>query len=134
MLVYVKYIFIYISHCAFFIVMFKMDNLSKERLISDDQHFYISMFNFSACRSKSIELLPLRDSDITCYMYTTCLGLKCCLDVDVIQRSLVVEVKIDPCNYMMTFRLEKLQLNITFNQYEWGKWKEIDLYGVLKLR
>jgi hypothetical protein len=34
----------------------------------------------------------------------------------------------------MTFKIEKLQMTATLNEYEWGKWKQIDLYGVVRIR
>ena len=67
-------------------------------------------------------------------MEETCRGVQCCLDVDFISRSLQVQVNFDPCSYLMTFKIEKLQMTATLNEYEWGKWKQIDLYGVVRIR
>ena len=34
----------------------------------------------------------------------------------------------------MTFEIEKLKVNATLNEYEWGKWRQIDLFGVIRIR
>ncbi|VDI06314.1 Hypothetical predicted protein [Mytilus galloprovincialis] len=85
------------------------------------------------CRSTSVVLPRLQDDYITCYLDNTCRNVQCCMDELFISRSFQVQVNFDPCNYLMTFEIEKLQINATLNEYEWGKWKQIDLYGVIKL-
>ncbi|VDI45262.1 Hypothetical predicted protein [Mytilus galloprovincialis] len=120
-----------------------LDKLGIAEFLLDDQcdrhdHFSVYASQFEGwttnCRSRSVELLPLDDSVITCYLDKTCLSLQCCRESDVIGRSFYVRIDIDPCRYIMTFQIEKLIINTTLNDYEWGRWRQMDMYGVVRLR
>ncbi|XP_052083604.1 uncharacterized protein LOC127720904 [Mytilus californianus] len=86
------------------------------------------------CRSTSISLPHLDTSVITCYLDDSCNNVQCCLDVDLIDRSLYFFVNFDPCNYVLKFGIERLEMDILLNSYHWGEWEEMDLYGVLKIK
>ncbi|VDI33335.1 Hypothetical predicted protein, partial [Mytilus galloprovincialis] len=86
------------------------------------------------CRSTSVVLPGLDTSVITCYLDDSCNNVQCCLDVDLIDRSLHFFVNFDPCNYVIKFGIEKLEMDILLDSYHWGKWEEMDLYGVLKIK
>ncbi|CAG2204549.1 unnamed protein product [Mytilus edulis] len=57
----------------------------------------------------------------------------CCLDVDLIDRSLHFFVNFDPCNYVIKVGIERLEMDVLLSDYQWGKWKEMDLFGVLRI-
>ncbi|VDI03913.1 Hypothetical predicted protein, partial [Mytilus galloprovincialis] len=86
------------------------------------------------CRSTSIVLPHLDTSVITCYLDDSCNNVQCCLDVSLIDRSLYFFVNFDPCNYILKFGIERLEMDILLNSYHWGEWEEMDLYGVLKIK
>ncbi|XP_071123205.1 uncharacterized protein [Mytilus edulis] len=120
-----------------------LDTLGIAEFLLKDQcdrhdHFSVYASQFEGwttnCRSRSVELLPLDDSVITCYLDETCLSLQCCREADFISKSFFVRVEIDPCNYLVTLQIEKLIINTTLNDYEWGRWTNMDLYGVIRFR
>ncbi|XP_063420822.1 uncharacterized protein LOC134706043 [Mytilus trossulus] len=86
------------------------------------------------CKSTSISLPILDTSVVTCYLADDCNSVKCCLDMEFIDRSLYFFVNFEPCNYMIKFGIERLEMNILLDSYKWGEWEKMDLYGVLKIR
>ncbi|CAC5375019.1 unnamed protein product [Mytilus coruscus] len=88
---------------------------------------------FSDCPDSKIELPDLPDY-LTCYLDSTCMGIQCCWDVDFISRSIHSYLTVDTCNYILKFGVEKLEFEVTLDDYEWGEWKQFDLYGVMTVR
>lgn len=89
---------------------------------------------FTECKSTSIDLPLLDTSVVTCYLGEDCNSVQCCLDVEFIGRSFHFFVNFDPCNYMIKFGIERLEMDILLDSYQWGEWEEMDLYGVLRIR
>ncbi|VDI38368.1 Hypothetical predicted protein [Mytilus galloprovincialis] len=87
----------------------------------------------SDCPDSKIQLPDLPDY-LTCYLDSTCMGIQCCWDVDFISRSFHSYLIVDTCNYILKFGVEKLEFEVTLDDYEWGEWKQFDLYGVVSVR
>ncbi|VDI08519.1 Hypothetical predicted protein [Mytilus galloprovincialis] len=86
------------------------------------------------CKSSTTALPHLDTSVITCYLDDSCNNVQCCLDVDLIDRSLHFFLNFDPCNYVIKVGIERLEMDIFLTDYQWGKWKEMDLFGILKIK
>ena len=88
---------------------------------------------FADCSDSTIDLPALPDA-ITCYLDATCIGIQCCIDVDFISRSFHSFLTVDTCNYVLRFGVEKLQFEVILDDYDWGEWKQFDLFGVVTVR
>ena len=49
----------------------------------------------------------------------------CCMESDVLQRSVEVKYLLDPCNYTMSITLENIDFSAQLLGYEWGKISEL---------
>ena len=106
--------------------------ISTKFYLVNIMNYIVTSFHLD-CQDSVIKLPPLLD-DITCYQDDTCMGIQCCLDVDFISRSFHSFLTVDPCNYVIRFGVEKLKFDVTMDTFDWGEWKQFDLYGVVTLR
>ncbi|VDI36613.1 Hypothetical predicted protein, partial [Mytilus galloprovincialis] len=83
--------------------------------------------------SQEIHNLPSLLSNMNCYIDQSCTAVHCCIDVNELGKSLEIGVKIDPCDFRLTVRIEKLSFDVTLYDYEWGSQKVLDLYGVMQI-
>ncbi|XP_076076023.1 uncharacterized protein LOC143046845 [Mytilus galloprovincialis] len=102
---------------------------------TDPESVFINAYQgwTSDCPDSKIQLSDLPDY-LTCYLDSTCMGIQCCWDVDFISRSFHSYLTVDTCNYILKFGVEKLEFEVTLDDYEWGEWKQFDLYGVVSVR
>ena len=82
---------------------------------------HVCLFYFiSECSTHlwELETLPFNTN---CYIGQTCTDILCCMDVGMLGVSMESEVKIDPCDFKLTVRIEKLTFEVTLFDYQWGK-------------
>ncbi|XP_052083607.1 uncharacterized protein LOC127720908 [Mytilus californianus] len=65
--------------------------------------------------------LPSLLSNMNCYIDQSCTAVQCCMDVNELGKSLEIGIKIDPCDFRLTVRIEKLSFDVTLYDYVWGK-------------
>ncbi|VDI23782.1 Hypothetical predicted protein, partial [Mytilus galloprovincialis] len=83
--------------------------------------------------SQEIRNLPSLLSNMNCYIDQSCTAVQCCIDVNELGKSLEIGVEIDPCDFRLTVRIEKLSFDVTLYDYVWGSQKVLDLYGVMQI-
>ena len=78
--------------------------------------------------------MPVGISDYaTCYVPDTCTSIDCCIEVTKIGRSFRTYVDVDTCNYKLTVEIDKIHLEYSLVDYEWGKTETYTLFGLLSL-
>ncbi|XP_038050728.1 uncharacterized protein LOC119723897 [Patiria miniata] len=67
--------------------------------------------------------LPTLPSGGVCHYSDTCLGVECCLAVDlgIISRTLRAWLIVDPCDFKLSVGFENWSYNVTLLSYKWGK-------------
>jgi hypothetical protein len=70
----------------------------------------------------------------TCYIPNTCTSIDCCIELPGIQRKLHTNIDIDTCSYKLTVDIEKVHLEYSLINYEWGKKEAYSLFGLLNLK
>lgn len=80
------------------------------------------------------DTLPTLPTSIICSLSDTCTGVDCCVDVELLGRSIHTYVDIDPCYYRMTVGLERMEFNTSLVDYTWGSVIDVALYGVVRFR
>ncbi|VDI15760.1 Hypothetical predicted protein [Mytilus galloprovincialis] len=83
--------------------------------------------------SQEIRNLPSLLSNMNCYIDQSCTAVQCCIDVNELGKSLEIGVEIDPCDFRLTVRIEKLSFEVTLHDYVWGKQESLDLYGIIQI-
>ncbi|KAL5014713.1 hypothetical protein ScPMuIL_008983 [Solemya velum] len=73
------------------------------------------------------------DGPLSCYIPDICTAIECCLDVSLLRRSFNFYFTLDACNYVLKLGIEKLDLNIPFLDYEWGKKMSFRLKGIFRI-
>jgi len=59
-------------------------------------------------------------TNINCYVKPSCTNIVCCEDVDMLRRSFETEINIDPCDFKLTVRIERLRFDVPLFDYKWG--------------
>ncbi|VDI79784.1 Hypothetical predicted protein [Mytilus galloprovincialis] len=77
--------------------------------------------------------LPALPYSTTCHLSDDCTGITCCTDVDLLSRSISTSIKLDPCEYTLQIQIEKLVVNISLVDYQFGKQDGVYLFGVILL-
>jgi hypothetical protein len=89
------------------------------------------MCYLSECQSIT---LPVDISNsATCYIPDTCTSIDCCIEVATLGRSFRTYVDIDTCSYKLTVEIDKIHLEYSLVDYEWGKKETYTLFGLLNL-
>ncbi|XP_038062441.1 uncharacterized protein LOC119732930 [Patiria miniata] len=67
--------------------------------------------------------LPTLPSGGVCHYSESCLGVECCLAVDlgIISRTLRAWLIVDPCDFKLSVGFENWSYNVTLLSYKWGK-------------
>ncbi|XP_022102001.1 uncharacterized protein LOC110985344 [Acanthaster planci] len=67
--------------------------------------------------------LPTLPSGGVCHYSDACLGVECCLAVDlgIISRTLRAWLTVDPCDFKLSVGFENWSYNVTLLSYKWGK-------------
>lgn len=70
----------------------------------------------------------------SCYIPEKCTALYCCTDIPILNITVQTGIDLDLCNYQLTVTMEKVTLEYTLVDYEFGSWQKFSLYGLLELR
>lgn len=80
------------------------------------------MLDFFCADCKQPLSLPyLKETETTCIVDDTCTGVKCCVEMSLLDRSFVYSVRLDACSFMLTVGIEKLTYNHSLIGYKFGK-------------
>ncbi|CAG2247494.1 unnamed protein product [Mytilus edulis] len=82
---------------------------------------------------QEIQILPALYNNMNCYIDQTCTAVQCCVDVTELGKALEIGINVDPCDFRLTVRIEKLSFDVTLFDYVWGKQELLDLYGVIQI-
>ncbi|XP_052081234.1 uncharacterized protein LOC127719258 [Mytilus californianus] len=82
---------------------------------------------------QEIQNLPALHDNMNCYIDQTCTAVQCCVDVTELGKALEIGINIDPCDFRLSVRIEKLSFDVTLFDYLWGKQELLDLYGVIQI-
>jgi hypothetical protein len=50
------------------------------------------------------------------------LAFQCCQDIGVLSTTFETAIELDPCNFILRIRIEKLTFEIRFHDFSWGKY------------
>ena len=79
---------------------------------------------FVDCK-QPLSLPYLMETETTCIVDDTCTGVRCCVEMSLLDRSFVYSVRLDVCSFMLTVGIEKLTYNQSLIGYKFGKsWKQ----------
>ncbi|KAK3101942.1 hypothetical protein FSP39_007535 [Pinctada imbricata] len=87
-------------------------------------------WNSGCPQSVSLPTIPGND---TCHLYDYCTGVRCCVEVEKLQRTIDFSLSLDPCNYRLTINIEKLSVEESLISYTFGQKKYFNIQGVLRL-
>ncbi|XP_052067241.1 uncharacterized protein LOC127706624 [Mytilus californianus] len=88
------------------------------------------------CHECPLSVLPTNlEIPATCVILSHCTAIDCCVDVDLLHRSLHVVFDLNVCNNTFTVGIDKLQLEpINLTNIEYGKTHHFNLKGVARIR
>ncbi|KAL5013968.1 hypothetical protein ScPMuIL_008238, partial [Solemya velum] len=81
---------------------------------------------------QEVVVSPLHDP-ITCVLPTTCTGVDCCVDIDVLGKAVNTFVNLDSCTHTLDIGIERLKFRTSLLGYKWGDVKQLDLFGVFRI-
>lgn len=67
--------------------------------------------------------MPALHNNMNCYIDQTCTAVQCCVDVTELGKALEIGINIDPCDFRLSVRIEKLSFEVTLFDYIWGEKK-----------
>jgi hypothetical protein len=68
-----------------------------------------------------MDTLPQLPMNVVCHLTENCTGIHCCIDVELLGRSLHVYFNIDPCYHQLNLTIERMIFDISLLDYKWGK-------------
>ncbi|XP_071798137.1 uncharacterized protein [Asterias amurensis] len=79
--------------------------------------------------------LPRLPSTLTCDLYDRCLGVQCCVDLDlqITVLSSTVWLVLDPCEFTLSMGFGKWSIIFTIFDYHWGTQEELKIGKALTL-
>lgn len=86
----------------------------------------VILLSLSFTECKRVVNKPVLPNNTHCYISPSCTAFKCCQDVTVLSSTLESSIELDPCNFILKIRIEKLMFEIRYFDFEWGE------YGVLQ--
>ncbi|CAG2251944.1 unnamed protein product [Mytilus edulis] len=72
--------------------------------------------------------LPLLPDEISCFISPSQSEVSCCVEVDILKRSLQTSLTLDTCTYKLTVRIENLHHEINLLNYIWAVIDMIELH------
>ncbi|KAK3101936.1 hypothetical protein FSP39_007496 [Pinctada imbricata] len=64
---------------------------------------------------------PVLPSNMSCHLLSSCTGVECCVDVDIIETTVSALYSLDPCQQKITIQIEELKTNQSLYDFSWGK-------------
>ncbi|XP_072033122.1 uncharacterized protein [Amphiura filiformis] len=97
-----------------------LEYLGLSNFISTDKCILPYGATQQMCSAFSLPKLP---QEVTCVINNRCLGIQCCLNVDITVAHLTTQtwLIIDPCNFQISVGFGSWYLNITLITYQWGQ-------------
>ena len=65
---------------------------------------------------------PSLPNNTNCYISSSCSAFQCCQDIGVLSTTFETAIELDPCNFILRIRIEKLTFEIRFHDFSWGKY------------
>ncbi|KAK3102203.1 hypothetical protein FSP39_009587 [Pinctada imbricata] len=90
----------------------------------------VNGWNNGCPQSVSLPTIPGND---TCHLYDYCTGVRCCVEVETLQRTIDFTLSLDPCNYRLTINIEKFSVEESLFTYTYGQTAYVNLQGVIRL-
>lgn len=100
-------------------------------VIQTHTHSFFKIVFISECQQKVS--LPSVANSTSCHLFTDCTSVTCCTDVNLINRSVRTSLILDPCQYSLEVQIERLTVNISLMEYDFGKQDQVYLLGVIRL-
>ncbi|KAK3612535.1 hypothetical protein CHS0354_024512 [Potamilus streckersoni] len=88
-------------------------------------------WNTACPMNTTLKLLP---QSVSCHISSSCMAIDCCTHMPEIGTSLTTFLHLDPCTYHLEVGIERLRYDVSLLEFDFGKWKEVDLFGVLVTR
>lgn len=67
--------------------------------------------------------LPSLSPSVACHLLESCVGLMCCVENEILQRTFKIYFELDPCNSKLSLGIEKAFFNTSLTDFKWGKLK-----------
>lgn len=80
---------------------------------------YSNLQLFSDC-TLTTSNIPSLDSITNCRLLSKCTSATCCLTVDTINRTIRVDLEIDPCHQSLSIRIENYVYNTSLYGFQYG--------------
>ncbi|KAL3873866.1 hypothetical protein ACJMK2_036950, partial [Sinanodonta woodiana] len=77
--------------------------------------------------------LPDLPQEASCYIPVQCTAVQCCIDSRRINRAVSTRLKINPCDFILTIGIEKLQFNISLLDFKWGTIQKFYMNGIFRM-
>lgn len=82
--------------------------------------FFKCIVIFTECSNLTKAGLDIT-GDIACHIPSTCNSMTCCVQSDLLRRSLFTSIDLNTCLYTMTVTIEDFQHEIQLLNYKWGR-------------
>lgn len=73
-------------------------------------------------------------SDMVCQISNSCTRIDCCVGASPLSHHFHTYLDIDPCNFKISFGIDKLQFKFNLKDFTFGLMKDIRLFNVVRLR
>ncbi|XP_076086791.1 uncharacterized protein LOC143057371 [Mytilus galloprovincialis] len=77
--------------------------------------------------------LPPLSSDVSCHVTSLCTGIQCCVDNELLNRTLDFSILLDPCEKRLSISIEQTRYNTTFSNINWGVNQYFNLQGLIRI-
>lgn len=91
------------------------------------------MFEISDCSLEG-RLLDNIPSFAECRIPEKCTAIDCCVTLPYLGRNINFVIDLDFCDFRLMVEIEKIALNFSLLDYEWGKLQSLSLYGVFNVK
>ncbi|CAG2190131.1 unnamed protein product [Mytilus edulis] len=103
----------------------------KNTLFPKQSCDWSSDFHISNC-AMNMTLPPL-SSDVSCHVTSLCTGIQCCVDNELLNRTLDFSILLDPCEKRLSISIEQTRYNTTFSNINWGVNQYFNLQGMIRI-
>jgi len=91
------------------------------------------LFYFVECNTTVTSLEDI-SSHAACHIPDRCTAVDCCITLPSFRRNVNVFVDLDSCDYRLSVGIEKIHLNFSLVDYQWGTLQQYSLVGVVSLK
>jgi hypothetical protein len=83
------------------------------------------------CTGYSWPLQPL--GPISCHLSSTCMDIECCIDTNILPRTILTFLKIDACQQKLTIGIEKFKFELNLVNYDYGEQEQFWLQKIIRM-